>query len=219
MSKKENADTKGAQPEQLVAGLLSPTPGCECETCRAIRARGPERLKRDLRACSSQALATALSECRNALVRVLGWPLPQATVEDALPPWLSKQARDAAQPPSEAAKGMPPAQGNCPAPTESNLPERIVVGANGAYWRYFEPDGVGTTEPFYSMCPVSSDNDPVEPVAVYVRQAPSEAKGEWNTRRYGWNPVSKADVMPCSSQGRSGDAESASETFRGQTPE
>lgn len=39
------------------------------------------------------------------------------------------------------------------------LPERIVVGSNGAYWRDFV-----TT---YSMCPVSSDNDPVERVAVY----------------------------------------------------
>lgn len=41
------------------------------------------------------------------------------------------------------------------------LPERVVVGANGAYWRDFG-DG-------YSMCPVSTDNDPVSPIAVYVR--------------------------------------------------
>jgi len=41
------------------------------------------------------------------------------------------------------------------------LPERVVVGANGAYWRDY-----GT---HYSICPVSEDNDPVEVVAVYVR--------------------------------------------------
>jgi hypothetical protein len=46
---------------------------------------------------------------------------------------------------------------------EAGLPERVVVGANGAYWRDFG-DG-------YSMCPVSTDNDPVIPVAVYVRAA------------------------------------------------
>ena len=44
----------------------------------------------------------------------------------------------------------------------AHLPERVVVGANGAYWRHFG-DG-------YSMCPVSEDNDPVEVVAVYVRE-------------------------------------------------
>ena len=49
----------------------------------------------------------------------------------------------------------------------SELPERVVVGANGAYWRDF-----GT---HYSMCPVSDDNDPVEAVATYVRlPAPDE---------------------------------------------
>jgi len=48
-----------------------------------------------------------------------------------------------------------------PAPLEDNLPQRIVVGANGAYWREF--DG------FYSMPVVSDDNDPVEIVAVYER--------------------------------------------------
>lgn len=51
--------------------------------------------------------------------------------------------------------------GRPPLPTESNLPPRIVVGANGAYWRDFGD--------FYSMCPVSTDNDPVEVVAVYER--------------------------------------------------
>ena len=45
---------------------------------------------------------------------------------------------------------------------EIQLPNRIVVGANGAYWRDFGDDG-------FSMCPVSTDNDPIEPVAVYVR--------------------------------------------------
>ncbi len=53
-----------------------------------------------------------------------------------------------------------------------DLPERVVVGANGAYWRDFG-DG-------YSMCPVSDDNDPVTPVAVYVRTAlsvPGEPPG------------------------------------------
>lgn len=43
------------------------------------------------------------------------------------------------------------------------LPERVVVDANGAYWRSFDSEG------FYSMCPVSSDNDPVEEIAVYER--------------------------------------------------
>jgi hypothetical protein len=41
------------------------------------------------------------------------------------------------------------------------LPERVVVGANGAYWRDFWTH--------YSMCPVSEDNEPVEPMAIYVR--------------------------------------------------
>lgn len=46
----------------------------------------------------------------------------------------------------------------------TDLPDRIVVGANGAYWRDFGE--------FYSMCPVSTDNDPVDVVAVYVRVQP-----------------------------------------------
>jgi hypothetical protein len=41
------------------------------------------------------------------------------------------------------------------------LPDRIVVGANGAYWRDYGDH--------YSMCPVSDDNDPVVPIATYVR--------------------------------------------------
>ncbi len=44
-----------------------------------------------------------------------------------------------------------------------DLPDRIVVGANGAYWRDYGDH--------YSMCPVSEDNDPVVSVAVYVRVA------------------------------------------------
>jgi hypothetical protein len=44
---------------------------------------------------------------------------------------------------------------------EAGLPQRIVVGANGAYWRDFGSH--------YSMPPVSEDNDPVRPVAIYVR--------------------------------------------------
>jgi len=47
-----------------------------------------------------------------------------------------------------------------------DLPDRIVVGANGAYWRDYGAH--------YSMCPVSDDNDPVEPVAVYERAARAE---------------------------------------------
>lgn len=43
--------------------------------------------------------------------------------------------------------------------SDIDLPQRVVVGANGAYWRDY-----GT---HYSMCPVSEDNDPVEVVAVY----------------------------------------------------
>jgi hypothetical protein len=43
----------------------------------------------------------------------------------------------------------------------AGLPDRIVIGANGAYWRDY-----GT---YYSMCPVSTDNDPVEIVAAYER--------------------------------------------------
>jgi hypothetical protein len=53
-------------------------------------------------------------------------------------------------------------------PTPPPIPDRVVLGANGAYWRDFS-DG------FYSMCPNSTDNDPVEPVAVYVLAARLEA--------------------------------------------
>jgi len=50
-----------------------------------------------------------------------------------------------------------------------NLPSRVVVGANGAYWR----DYTDSDHPGYSMCPVSEDNEPVEVVAVYVRATPT----------------------------------------------
>jgi len=53
-----------------------------------------------------------------------------------------------------------------PAATPDDLPKRVVVGANGAYWREYDDH--------YSMCPVSDDNDPVVPVAVYVRAALGE---------------------------------------------
>jgi hypothetical protein len=43
----------------------------------------------------------------------------------------------------------------------ADLPARIVVGSNGAYWRDYGDH--------YSMCPVSDDNDPVEIVAIYNR--------------------------------------------------
>lgn len=46
---------------------------------------------------------------------------------------------------------------------DPGLPQRVVVGKNGAYWRDYG-DG-------YSMCPVSEDNDPVEVVAAYVPAA------------------------------------------------
>ena len=49
-----------------------------------------------------------------------------------------------------------------PAVTETrDLPDRIVVGANGAYWRDYGDH--------YSMCVISEDNDPVEIVAIYNR--------------------------------------------------
>ena len=46
--------------------------------------------------------------------------------------------------------------------TTPDLPDRIVVGENGAYWRDYGDH--------YSMAVVSEDNDPVVPVAVYNRQ-------------------------------------------------
>jgi hypothetical protein len=53
---------------------------------------------------------------------------------------------------------------------ERSLPKRVVVGANGAYYRDFGG--------FYSMCPVSDDNDPVEVVAVYVRICRGDSQWE-----------------------------------------
>lgn len=57
-------------------------------------------------------------------------------------------------------------------PVSESLPARVVVGANGAYWRDFGD--------FYSMCPVSTDNHPVEIVAVYAlsRSVPPKDHGE-----------------------------------------
>lgn len=64
---------------------------------------------------------------------------------------------------------LPQRQGQPPLPHENNMPKRIVVGVNGAYWRDFGD--------FYSMCPVSSDNDPVEIFAIYVRE---KKMGDYN---------------------------------------
>lgn len=58
-------------------------------------------------------------------------------------------------------------------PVPPPIPERVVLGANGAWWRYFEDmEGEG----YYSMCPNSTDNDPVEVVATYelVKTGPGE---------------------------------------------
>ncbi len=49
----------------------------------------------------------------------------------------------------------------------ASLPRTLVVDQNGNYWRVFE-DG-------YSMCPVSTDNDPLVPVATYVLLGSDEA--------------------------------------------
>lgn len=49
-------------------------------------------------------------------------------------------------------------------PTPPPIPNRVALGANGAYWRDFG-DGL------YSMCPNSADNDPVEEIAVFVPKA------------------------------------------------
>lgn len=46
------------------------------------------------------------------------------------------------------------------------LPDRVVVGRNGAYWRDYGD--------WYSMCPVSTDNDPVDVMAVYERKRAPE---------------------------------------------
>ncbi len=49
-----------------------------------------------------------------------------------------------------------------------DLPDSVVVGKNGAYWRHFVDRGPESNGSWYSMCPVSEDNDPVEPVATFV---------------------------------------------------
>lgn len=55
-----------------------------------------------------------------------------------------------------------------PTKGDDSLPTRVVVGANGAYWRDFDGS--------YSMCPVSGDNEAVEVVAVYERvESPPES--------------------------------------------
>jgi len=54
--------------------------------------------------------------------------------------------------------------------TELGLPPRIIVGANGAYWRDYDAHR--------SMCPVSTDNDPIEVVAVYVPEAEANRLAE-----------------------------------------
>ena len=59
---------------------------------------------------------------------------------------MDSQSRPAAQRRSYTYRGV-------------EVPDRIVVGKNGAYWRDFGE--------FYSMCPTSTDNDPVDVVAVY----------------------------------------------------
>ena len=46
----------------------------------------------------------------------------------------------------------------------SDFPNRVIVGANGAYWRDYGDH--------LSMCPVSTDNDPVVAAAVYVLAYP-----------------------------------------------
>ena len=55
----------------------------------------------------------------------------------------------------------------------NDLPGRVVVGANGAYWRDYDDH--------YSMCPVSTDNDPIEIIAVYVRVSPAPPEDDGST--------------------------------------
>jgi len=64
-------------------------------------------------------------------------------------------------------------------PESSDLPQRVVVGANGAYWRDYGDH--------YSMCPVSEDNEPIEVVAVYEQAAaPAAAEIEARIRAEGY---------------------------------
>jgi hypothetical protein len=48
----------------------------------------------------------------------------------------------------------------------ASLPQRVVVDENGAFWRWYE--GTDTTEDYFSMCPVSTDNDSIVEAATYV---------------------------------------------------
>ena len=85
-------------------------------------------------------------------------------LSDAVRQAYREGVRDGFQQGAHAAKEQ--GKWTLPAPEESNLPSRVVVGANGAYWRDFTDDPELRA---YSMCPVSSDNDPVEIMAVYER--------------------------------------------------
>lgn len=51
-------------------------------------------------------------------------------------------------------------------PTPPPIPDRVVLGANGAYWRAF--DSEPALDGLYSMCPNSTDNDPVVPVMTFL---------------------------------------------------
>ena len=55
-----------------------------------------------------------------------------------------------------------------------DLPPRIVVDARGFYWRDYGDH--------YSMCPVSEDNEPVKPAAVYVPDDAARSTGSEGLR-------------------------------------
>ena len=59
-----------------------------------------------------------------------------------------------------------------------SLPQFVVVDQNGNYWRVVNRDDVGITETVYSICPTTSDNEPVEERAVYVLEAPMMTRAE-----------------------------------------
>lgn len=61
---------------------------------------------------------------------------------------------------------------NVPRVRPADLPDRVIVGQNGAYWRES-----GDT---LSMCPVSEDNDPVEAVAIYERSCDQIVRAIFN---------------------------------------
>jgi hypothetical protein len=75
-------------------------------------------------------------------------------------------ARSGGQLDPHLASEMPTAADRSDEIEQTALPDRIVVGADGAYWRDF-----GTS---YSMCPVSEDNDPIDIIAVYVLPTDAE---------------------------------------------